>query len=165
MLVLHQCKTAYKLCLWVFVHCVSIMFLPFELKCTSVRLSVTAHMLGGMEVRGAAKVCMFYSLERGEIRGFCHSVFCIAHEWSLPKRVWFPISTVGPRVLLQLRALCKELGKRPLPCPAPFLVTEALGSSEAEVGFSQVNKEETPVGICQQPSIIMLEMRFELRHL
>lgn len=114
--------------------------------------SVIAYVLGGMQVRLAAKMCMFYSLEHGEIGGFCHSVFCIVHEWSLPKRAWFPINAVNSRALLQLRALCKELGKHSLHGPAPFLVTEALGSSEAEVWFSQVNKEETPVGTCQQPS-------------
>lgn len=70
-----------------------------------------------------------------------------------------------PRALLYLRALCKEVDKHPLHGPAPFLVTEALGSSEGELWFSQANKEETPVGTCQQPSIIMLDLRFELRHL
>lgn len=47
---------------------------------------VIAYVLGGMQVRLAAKMCMFYSLEHGEIGGFCHSVFCIVPEWSLPKR-------------------------------------------------------------------------------
>lgn len=58
-----------------------------------------------------------------------------------------------------------SVGQYPLHGAALFLVTEALGSSEGEVWFSQVNEEETPVGTCQQPSIIMLELRFELRHL
>lgn len=77
----------------------------------------------------------------------------------------FPINTVNLQALLQLRALCKELGKHPLHAPAPFPVTEALGSSEGEVWFSQVRKEENLVGTCQQPCIIMLDLRFEFRHL
>lgn len=76
-----------------------------------------------------------------------------------------PYQHSEPRALLQLRALCKELGKHPLHGPAPFPVTEALGSSEGEVWFSQGNKEDIPVGTCQQSSIIMLNLRFELGHL
>lgn len=67
--------------------------------------------------------------------------------------------------MLQLRALREELGKHPPHSPAVFLLAEALGSSEAEVWFSQVNKVETPVGISQQTSIVTLELRFELTHL
>lgn len=92
--------------------------------------------------------------------------FVIVHMNGLcPKGAKIPHQHSEPSSFAAAQGFCKELGKRPLHALAPFLVTEALGSSEGEVWFSQVRKEETPLGTCQQPSIIMLNLRFELRHL